>query len=510
MRFPWSRKAPKIPSPEASSSGAAELSAAAHVPQQATPRVRSGQASLPSYVRTARPNPEVPLQTLERNLANTDITKLRHGRTTQQTIAEFVRSSPDLSAAVTAYVRTAITSGYTAVANNPDGTVNAEATNLLAQIITRLNLINDYSIGFDDSPSLRSASETWAWEIMKHGAMAGELVLDSARLPYKLQPVNAAQIKRYSSKDGKRTVPKQLVAGNYIDLDYPTFFMVSLDQDTTTAYPTSPIEPAIQAVVFGASFMNDIQRIVKKAIHPRVIVTINEEKFRKSMPLEAQQDQDKADAYLNSVLEQIQSDINGLEPEEALIVFDHIGIKVTDHGNTNLSGEYKIVQDFIDAKMSTGAKALPTVLGHANSTANVASAEVLLFMKYVEGAVWGKLNEMLSKMLTLAVRLFGLDVSVTFTYNPIDLRPDSELEAFKAMKQSRVLELLSLGLLSDEEAAILLTGHLPPKGYVNKAGTGFHSASKQPVGNGYNGASNSGSTMNQNLNSDAPTGAKSR
>jgi hypothetical protein len=130
-------------------------------------------------------------------------------------------------------------------------------------------------------------------------------------------------------------------------------------------------------------------------------------------------------------------------------------------------------------------------------------------MKYVEGTIWAKLNEMYSKMFTLAVRLLGHDVYVEFQYNTIDLRPESELESFRSMKQSRILDLLSLGMVTDEHASILLTGSMPPAGYKKLSGTGFRATAKtEPAGDGYNGASNSGSTMNQNLKSDAPEGAK--
>jgi hypothetical protein len=506
--FSWGKKAGREP---ASAVSMPQMSAATTLPPQAPPKsVKAGQITLPSYLKTAKPSTGAPLAEADRRLANTDITTLRNGVTSHQVIEDFVRASPDLSAAVAAQVRVAITSTYTAIAYNPDGTVNPDATSLLAQIITRLNIINDYTIGYDDSPSIRSLSETWAREILKTGAMSGELVLDKSRLPYKIQPISTSQVRMFPSTDGKKLVPKQKIPGGYIDLDIPTFFMVSLDQDTTTPYPVSPIEPAIQAVIASAEFMNDVRKIIKRAIHPRVVVTIDEEKFTESMPLEARHDQAQASQWLNDRLADIQREINGLEPEEALVLFSSIGFEVKDHGNTNLSNEYEVIQKTFDSKMAAGTKVLPTVLGHSDGTSNTASAEVLLFMKYVDGSVRTKLNEMFSKILTLAVRLFGQDVYVEFAYEDIDLRPSNEIEAFRAMKQSRVLEQLSLGLISDEAASIMLTGRLPPAGYTPKSGTGFRAGtSLQPAGDGYNGASNSGSTMNQNLNSNAPKNAKS-
>lgn len=489
-----------------------EIQAKAQVPSDPLPTgVRAKQVSLPSFLKTSKPNPDNPLIRADRLLANTDITTYRQGNDSRQMIRDFRRASPDLSAAVVSYIRTGITEGYSAVAKNMDGTVNAEATSLVAQIITRMNILNDYTIGFDDSRSVRSLSEVWAGELIQYGACAGELVLDKALLPGQIVPVSTTQIRNFPSSDGKKIVPKQFVAGEYYDLDIPTFFMIRLDEDLLEPYPISPIEPAIQAAIFSAEFMNDIRRIVKRVVHPRMEAVIDEEKFRKALPQDISGDPEKVTAYMNEVVESIKGELNSLNPEDVIVHFDAIGIEIIDHGNTNLSNEYTVIQEMADSKLSAGSKVLPTVLGHAGGTSNTASAEVLMFMKMVEGTVWGKLNEMYSKILTLAVRLLGQDVYVEFKYNAINLRPKDELESFYAMKQSRVLELLSLGFLSDEEAAIELTGHLPGPQFKPLSGTGFYTAKPaSPAGDGYNGASNDGSTMNQKIKSDAPKNAKSK
>jgi len=469
-------------------------------------KVSNKQVTPPSYLTTAKPSTKSPFNRLDRGLANKDITEYRVGVDTRQVIKDFTRADPNLSAAVSSYIRTGITSGYTAVARNLDGTANPEATSLLQQIITRMNYLNDYTIGFDDGRSIRSISEAWARDMLQTGSMSGELVLDKARLPSHIHPVATAQIRLFPSTDGKKLVPKQFISGEYIDLDIPTFFMVALDEDLSEPYSISPIETAIQAVLFSADFMNDLRRIVKKAIHPRVTLTIDEEKFKKNIPAEDSQDVDKINAYMTSVVSDLENKINGLAPEDAIVMFDTIGIEIIDHGNTNLSNEYTAIQGMADAKLAAGAKVLPTVLGHSDGTASVASAETLLFIKFVEGTITAKLNEMFSKVFTLAIRLMGQDCFVEFKYNSIDLKPESELESFKAMKQSRVLQMLSLGLLSDEEASIQLTGALPPAGAPKLSGTNFMPMGKaEPAGDGQNGASNGGSATAHGTRPTTPT-----
>lgn len=473
-------------------------------------KVSNKQVSLPSYLKSTRINAKSPLQRADRLLANTDITTYRQSNDSRQMIRDFARASPDLSAAVVGYIRTAVTNGYSIVAKNPDGTINADATQLALQIVTRMNIINDYTIGFDDTLSVRSLSEVWARELIQYGACAGELVLNKARVPDYINPVSTMTLRLYPSTDGRKLVPKQKVGGDEIDLDIPTFFMVKVDEDLLEPYPVSPIESAVQATIFSAQFMNDIRKVVRKSIHPRVVVTIDGDKFMKLVPQDILNDTEKLSAYRDKLIADVTEQISNLEPEQALVVLDMYGIEVVDHGNTNLSNEYEVLEKLANSKVAAGSKTLPTVLGQANASANVASAEVLMFVKMVEGGVWGKLNEMWSKVLTLSVRLFGQDVYVEFAFNPVELRPESELESFYSMRQSRVLEQLSLGLISDEEACLKLTGHLPPPGFKPLSGTGFFNKGAAPAGDGYNGATNQGGALNQSRNTDAPQGTKGK
>jgi hypothetical protein len=119
-------------------------------------------------------------------------------------------------------------------------------------------------------------------------------------------------------------------------------------------------------------------------------------------------------------------------------------------------------------------------MGHSASSTS-ASAETMLYLKHAD-IIRRKLNEIYSRALTLAVRLFGQDVYVDFRYAAIDLRPTGELEAYRAMEQARILELLSLGLVTDEEACVELTGHLPPQGYTPLAGTMFKTGASGAAG----------------------------
>lgn len=470
---------------------------------------KAGAQSYPSIMRSTKPSATSAFQSIDSSYYSTDLTTLRaSSANTRDFINQLVQASPEVGASVNAYIRVGIPATYTAIARNMDGTFNRDATILVQAMLTRMDFLgNQDGKSFDDAKGLRSCCESMARDLRVYGGCAMELVLDKARLPYKLQPISFSQIFFYPTPDGKAITPKQQVAGQYIDLDIPTFFIVTLDQNLLKAYPDSPMETAVQGVMFSFDFMNDVRRVVKRAIQPRYDLEMDEEKFRKSIPPDIVGDSEKMAAYMNEVISAAELMMSTLNPEDAIVHFDAIGITVIDHGNTNLAGEYQQIDSMIQSKLTSGTKTMPTVIGAGDATANVASTETLLFTKSVEGAVTFKLNDIISQGLTQGVRMMGQDVYVEFQYERLELRPELEQESFKALKQSRVLEQLSLGFLEDDEASILLTGSMTPASFQPLSGTMFYNAkTTQVAGDGYNGASNDGSAINKSLKPSTPTG----
>ena len=487
--------------------GGTQIQAASQLPVQPPPKVKPGVQSFPSYLKTTRPS-DAYLTKQDRNLASTDTTTLRSGGNTKTVIRDFAAASPDLSAALWAYLRVGIPNTYTAVAKNMDGTFNREATLLVQQLLTRFDLLPDYSEGYSGPQSMRSTSESLAKELILEGSCSAELVLGKDRLPRRIQPIAVSQLQFIANKD-KTITPIQLIGSEKINLDIPTFVYVALDQDLLQSHSASPLEAAIKPTIFTEDFAQDIHRIIKKVIHPRQKVVIDEEKVRKYLSVDAQNDQLKATSELNQIVRSVEEKINGLQPEEALVYLDSLGFEVENASNAGLSAEYKVLQDIANSRMATGSKTMGTILGHASSSSNIASTESMLFMKSATGAIKLKLDEVYSRLLTVSIRLFGIDAYVQFQFDDIDLRPAAEMEAFKQTKQSRTLELLSLGMLSDEEACLMLTGSLPPAGMQKLSGTMFKAGSiggQAPEGSAAatQNPSNDGSTLNQKIKSDQP------
>jgi len=382
-------------------------------------------------------------------------------------------SSPDVSAAIYAALRVGIPEKYTLIARDMDGKLNPAASAIAQEILRRVTYLGNVDGSYGAQMTVQSLSESLGKQLMQYGACAGEVALDKARVPASLNPISVTTIKWYDEDKAAR--PVQVIGGTEINLDIPTFVYVSLDQDLLDVYSASPLEASLQSVLSDLDFNNDIRKALKRAVLPRLIATIDSEAVKKSTPPDILNDSDKFATYKQSIISAVQSVLNGANPEDALVSFSEVTYAYIE-GGKDPSTIIERIQNVLNSKLQTGVKTLPVVLGHGQG-ATAASAESMLFIKNAN-MIRVKLNEFYSRALTVAVRILGQDCYCEFRYADIDLRPDAELEAYKAMKQSRVLELLSLGLVTDEEASVELTGNLPPAGFKPLMGTMFMGAGK--------------------------------
>jgi hypothetical protein len=86
-----------------------------------------------------------------------------------------------------------------------------------------------------------------------------------------------------------------------------------------------------------------------------------------------------------------------------------------------------------------------------------------------------------SEMFTLTLRLLGFDGYVDCWFSPAELRPALELEPQKVMKQSRLLEALSLGLITDDEYHMQMYARPKPNNSPELSGTNFQQTNKAEI-----------------------------
>lgn len=418
---------------------------------------------------------------------------IRDLRTNILTVPEAVRVLArihgDVSAAVGAMVRLANTR-LSFRAYDTRHQIDNQGAALVRSIVARINNPTDYTLGYDDRQALSGVTETLLREIPLSGACAAELVLDEARLPSRILPVppRSLKFKAGSAKLGKarKVVPVQAASGEDVSLDVATFFYAALDQDPEAVHPHSLLEPAINSSIFHSEVLEDIRRVVRRSGHSRLVVKMLTEKLIAAAPPDVKADPQTLVAWMEQIRTSVKDELEKVDPETALVFFDTLD---ADYLNSEIGqkADYRPLIETIDGLQATALRTPPSVIGkRMGGSQNVSSTESLLFIKTAAG-LQPPVQTVLSRAMTLAARLFGFDGYVMCEFAPIDLRPDIELEAFQIMKQQRVLELLSLGFYTDQEAAeILGTGARAP-GAPELSGTRFFRAAenaKAPSPNG--------------------------
>lgn len=438
--------------------------------------IKAARASI-DPVRSKEPNTHIIDRSAGYEFYNRSIADIRHVRNRTQLLRYLSHTEGPLSTAVHNLVQVA-SNGYSVAAyNTGTNQFSSDGTNLANVVLSRLNTLYDYSDGFSNKLAFKNLIETMLREAVLTNGVGIELVLSKAFTPDFVQVVPLETVQWFNDEKG-RPVPKQYAFGDMsqrdpISLDIPTFWVSRMAGDPADLYPRSMMEAAIKLLIYFEEFLEDIRRVVRQSGHARQTVSLDVEKAVKTAPREVQNDTKKLQAWLAGIQKAVKDELEAISPEEAVILFDTATyeIKSPSFGNKI---DYTPMLNVLSGMWATSMKTPPSVLGMRldSGSSSEGNVETLIFLKSAKG-IQSPVETTLSRMLTLSCRLLGADVYVNFEFDPLDLRPEIELESFYTMRQTRILQQLSLGFISDEEAAMRLKTGPRPSGAPKLSGTFF-------------------------------------
>ena len=397
----------------------------------------------------------------------TAIENIRNRSDINEIIRALMREDGIFSSAANSMVALAGNSGYRIAGYDSSGAMSTEVMAMAYSIFDRISLLHDYSKGYNDKPGVNSLIATLQTDVVGSGGCGVELVLDKTFAPERLVPVGYSTITWVSDGAGGR-YPAQMKG--QLPLNYPNIFIAEHNRNADEAYAVSLLRPGLAHTIAFNEFIEDTHRAVNRTGHSRLIATLIAEKVWASAPESVKADPEKRAAYFNSTRESIQDALSNLDPEDALVSYDTVEYEIKDTGGNK--ADYSSLLTTLGNLLGASLKTPATVSGlRASGGQGLSNAETLIYLKVVE-AVRAPVEEVLSRALTLAVRLLGVDGYVAFEFLPVNLRPDEELEAYKGTKQNRILTLLSHGLITDADACYELG--IRPQGLItNFSGTGF-------------------------------------
>lgn len=410
---------------------------------------------------------------------NSDLRSMRSSTVPTEAVRILARMNGTVSAAVFSFIQVANTEHKVFAYDSNTHEFSMEGSLLAQSILARMDTLYDYTEGFGDKQGIASLKETLLREVILTGACTGELVLDKLRLPDRFNVIAYETLRMVSDGKGGR-YPQQQTQGDPIKLDLPTFFVAESNREAAYAYVFSMLEAAIEDAYIYNGFLQDMIRAVRRAGGNRLVVLIDSEKVLKGMPAQFRTDPKKAKQYMDDQLAALTAVINALEPEDALVAYDTAKPELLEAKGEK--ADYTALMNALSGNLATSLKTSPSILGlRINGSQSLSNTESLVFLK-VAGAIQTPVEVLMSRMLTLACRLYGVDVYINFKFGPIDLRPKLELEAYKVMEQARIIEQWGLGLLTDDQAAMILTGRPRAPGAPPLSGTMFHQSNASTAG----------------------------
>lgn len=348
--------------------------------------------------------------------------------------------------------------------------VSQEAQNTLNSVITRLNTNLDYSLGFDDKIGIERVLEMLINDVVTSSGCGLELVLDKSRMPERLIPFPYDSIEWKQGSAGR--YPVQRGSGDETELNHPTIFVSDLHRTPNEAYSHPMFEAALRDGRAYEQFLQDMRRAIRRSGHDRLTVSLDAQRIKEAAPPDVQNDPQKLNTWMEDVRIGVEAIIDRLGPEDALVSYDTAKADLLSSEGSKT--DYVSLMNALSGNLATALKSNPSILGlRIEGSQSLSNTESLIYLK-IANAMRRPVQEVMSRALTLALRLYGVQAYVEFSFEPIDLRPERELAAFETMKFDRDSRLLSMGQITDLEFSIRQGLGTLPDGYKELSGTGFY------------------------------------
>lgn len=401
-----------------------------------------------------------------------DILTNRQVADSRQLIQEFMKFDPDVSAATNAYLTVANQKPKFLV-YDMQGQLDPAGQVQLVNLLAFMNNRNDYTAGFQLNKNIHTICEEMRYMVLMRGCIATELVVDKTFLPVEFRLVDSKSLKWKEPVPGQYK-PSQVATGvaEPIDLDIPTFFMTFYRKDPTGIFSYSPFVSVINTVAARTQIVNDLYRIMQISGYPRIHIKVLEEVIRNSAPPECSLDSAKMKEYMDARFSDIKSKIGSMRPDEIFVSTDAVEPGVLNADMPAMTINVDSVIEVLNGQNQAALKTMATIIGRGDAGVNTASVEAMIFAMNAD-SINEPVAEMLGHLFTMMLRLQGFMGYVDVEFEKVELRPELELEPQKTQKQTRMLELLSYGVIDDNEFHLELFGRPKPDAAPELSGTGF-------------------------------------
>jgi hypothetical protein len=296
------------------------------------------------------------------------------------------------------------------------------------------------------------------------GAMCAELVLDeSGRTPLEIATPDPASVKFRKVADGARGAVWQMgqwQRGEFVPLDRPTIAYVPVDPFPGSPYGRPLAAPALFASLFLLGLLHDLRRVVAQQGYPRLDIAVVMDKLKAAMPQSIQRDAKKAKEWADAAIAEIIATYEALEPDEAFVHPDFVTVNrpVGAADSSSLGGIDGLIKG-LERLLVRALKTFDLFFTTGDSGGSEANGNRKWELMAASIKSVQHLGEnLLERLLTLALRVQGLEADIEFRFGEIraaELLRDAQVQSFK-LKNARMA--YDNGLISQDEQAEMALG----------------------------------------------------
>jgi hypothetical protein len=297
------------------------------------------------------------------------------------------------------------------------------------------------------------------------GAMCAELVLDeTGRVPLEMATPDPASIRFRKINGGARGPVWQMgqwQRGEFVPLDSPTIAYVPVDPFPGSPYGRPLASPALFASLFLLGLLHDLRRVVAQQGYPRLDIEVISEKLLATMPPHIKSDPKQWQAWSDGAITEIIATYEGLEPDEAYVHSDVVKVNrpVGAADASSLGGIDGLIKG-LERLLVRALKTFDLFFTTGDSGGSEANGNrkwelMAASIKSVQHLA----ENLLERLLGLALRVQGLDAEVEFRFGEIraaELLRDAQV---KALEIRNAREEYAAGWTTQDEASTKITGH---------------------------------------------------
>jgi hypothetical protein len=251
-------------------------------------------------------------------------------------------------------------------------------------------------------------------------------------------------------------------AGTPVQLSPETFWYIPIDPWIDDPYGRPPVAPVLQEIWFDIAVIADLRKVIHNQGWPRIDIRVLEEALIANAPPALKNNPGELREWLNDRLTDVQKAYNDLRPDDSFVHFDSVEINQAA-GATGKVIDAEAVMRSIERRMIKALKQLPILM--ASNEGTTETHGTVQWQIFVAGlrSLQKPVEFILSRMLSLALRIYGREGTVKCWFNPIrttDRLADAQAEEVEIRN---AIAKYQAGWQTWEESAIEVTGSAPPE-----------------------------------------------